>query len=508
MPARLKPAVAEALAGLTSAADLIEVEAYACRSTRLTIRLNYTSHLPCHGVEEPKSEETAGVALRARFRMPDGPRVGFGSAPGPPTEAAWREALGRARQGAVADPDFPGLPAGTGEQRRLRRHHDPALLSLSDEALVAAGWRVLEGALRTFAAAPALRAGDPAALGLIVGGDVTVLQERMAVGSSRLAVEADTAAAALANVTAMVEAWDAKGSGGQVAARLADLTEAAGVEAAGGALAARGGVRVPGGVLPVIFGPAAVADLLTYLILPSLSLDALLRGLSCFHGLLGERIAAPAFSLVDDGAAPGLPASRGVTCEGLPTGRTALIERGVFVGTLADAYEQGRALRDGTAAAKLGRDPKEAAAALVPRNGFRLVDGLRSAEAPPVIAPTNVLLTGEPAEPLPALLARVGQGLYLGRLWYTYPINGLRAGDFTGTAVADSFLIRDGRLAEPLAANAVRVNDNIRRVLTAVLGIGSEARWVAGWGADEVILAPPLAVAGVPIEAVGAESLP
>jgi PmbA protein len=102
----------------------------------------------------------------------------------------------------------------------------------------------------------------------------------------------------------------------------------------------------------------------------------------------------------------------------------------------------------------------------------------------------------------------VGRGLYLGRLWYTYPINGLRAGDITGTAVADSFLIRDGRLAEPLAVNAVRVNDNIRRLLTAILGIGGETRRVAGWGADEVILAPPVAVADVPVEAIGAGDPP
>ncbi len=503
MPSRLAQAVAEALAHLRSLPDLIEVEAYACRSARLTVRLNYTSHLPCHGIEEPKSEEEAGVAVRALFRMPEGPRVGLGSAPGPPTEAAWREALARARQGAVADPDFPGLPTGTGEQRRLRRHHDPALLRLSDEALVKAGWRVLEGALRTFDAAPVLGGTAPATLGIIVGGDVTVRQGTMAVGSSHLPVQADTAASALANVTAMVEAWDAKGTGSQVVARLADLTEAAGVEAAASALAARGGARVPGGVLPVIFGPAAVADLLTYLILPSVSLDHLLRGTSAFQGNLGQQVAVPALSLADDGAAPGLPSSRGITCEGLPTGRTRLVERGVLVGTLANAYERGRAMRDPAAEGKLGRDPTGAAEAFVPRNGFRLLGGLRSAEASPGIAATNVLLTGEPAEPLPALLARVGRGLYLGRLWYTYPINGLRAGDFTGTAVADSFLIRDGRLAEPLAVNAVRVNDNIRRVLTAILGIGGETRRVAGWGADEVILAPPVAVADVPVEAIG-----
>ena len=64
------------------------------------------------------------------------------------------------------------------------------------------------------------------------------------------------------------------------------------------------------------------------------------------------------------------------------------------------------------------------------------------------------------------LIREVGDGLYIGRIWYTYPINGLRAGDFTCTVVGDSFVIRDGRIAAPIRANAIRINDNITRVLT------------------------------------------
>jgi hypothetical protein len=35
------------------------------------------------------------------------------------------------------------------------------------------------------------------------------------------------------------------------------------------------------------------------------------------------------------------------------------------------------------------------------------------------------------------LLRRVGNGLYIGRICYTYPINGPRAGVFTCTVIAD-----------------------------------------------------------------------
>ena len=67
-------------------------------------------------------------------------------------------------------------------------------------------------------------------------------------------------------------------------------------------------------------------------------------------------------------------------------------------------------------------------------------------------------------------------GLYIGRIWYTYPINGLRAGDFTCTVVGDSFIIRDGRLAAPLKANTVRINDNITRLLASVVGVTKDVQ--------------------------------
>jgi PmbA protein len=104
------------------------------------------------------------------------------------------------------------------------------------------------------------------------------------------------------------------------------------------------------------------------------------------------------------------------------------------------------------------------------------------------------------------LLARVGDGLYIGRIWYTYPINGLRVGDFTCTVVGDSFHIRNGRLAAPIQANAIRINDNIQRLLRGILGIGADRREITVWAADEVIHAPEIAVSDVRVDAIAAPS--
>jgi PmbA protein len=84
--------------------------------------------------------------------------------------------------------------------------------------------------------------------------------------------------------------------------------------------------------------------------------------------------------------------------------------------------------------------------------------------------------------------------VYIGRIWYTYPINGLRAGDFTGTVVGDSFVIKDGRLAEPLKANTVRINDNIHNVLRHITGLTTQRKGIVVWAADEVVYAPHLAL--------------
>lgn len=94
-------------------------------------------------------------------------------------------------------------------------------------------------------------------------------------------------------------------------------------------------------------------------------------------------------------------------------------------------------------------------------------------------------------------------GIYVGRIWYTYPINGLRAGDFTCTVVGDSYVIRDGQIAAPLKANVVRINDNVTRLLQNLVGITRDAKGTIVWAADEVVYAPEIAVSGVRVDEIG-----
>src|SRR5262249_13107046 len=79
-----------------------EVEAFVSANAALLTRLNYTSHLPCNGVEEPKSVESYGLGLQVVFDAPGAPRVGFGSEPSDLSVAGVERAFDKARRAAVA----------------------------------------------------------------------------------------------------------------------------------------------------------------------------------------------------------------------------------------------------------------------------------------------------------------------------------------------------------------------------------------------------------------------
>jgi PmbA protein len=382
-------------------------------------------------------------------------------------------------------------------------------MALADEALVGAGWQIIGGALRAFQTSGALAelAGSEEGLrrlGLIVGGDVSVLQECIAIASMRMPeVQTDESSLITAFVTAMVEAHDAKGSGWSTGTRLDDFTGEPGADAAQNAIAAIGGERVPSGRYTVIFGRQPVADLVNNLIVPACTSSAFYASSTPFLGRLDQGVAAPVLSVYDDGPAPGLMGSKGITCEGLPTGRTDLIRDGVFVGCLSSWYETQRLLRDPELATKLGATGARAEAALVPRNGFRFGGtGGRQFDTQPGIAASNVVVEARDTVSRDELIRNVESGLYIGRIWYTYPINGLRAGDFTCTVVGDSYIIRDGRIAAPLRANVIRINDNIQKILKDVVGATKDLRGTIVWAADEVVYAPEIAVAGVRVEAI------
>jgi len=498
----LKAATQRALALLARMKDVREAEVYASSTGQLLCRLNYTSHIPCNGVEEPKSTDTHGIGIRAVFTGDGTLRIGFGSEARDLTARGIQRAIEKARANAVPDPEFVSLPAPTGvAAQKMAAYHDRKIMGVTDAALVETGWRVVQEALKTFSGADVLAklAGSNeklSALGLIVGGDVALFRQRVAIASTAMPkVQTDESTFLTSTVTAMVEGKQAKGTSYTAATHLARFKGETGSGAAVHAIQSTGGQRLPSGTYPVVLGPQPVADLLTNVLLPSLSADAFYSSRSAFLGEIGRTVASNLLSIYDQGAAKGLVGTRALTCEGLPTGRTDLIARGILKGLLSNHYETQRLLRDPQAGRKLGLNPKEHREVLTPRNGFRLSSqGGRQFDAQPTIAATNVCIEGSEPQTTDSLLRLVGDGVYIGRIWYTYPMNGLRAGDFTCTVTGDTYMIRGGKLAAPILPNTLRITGNIRTLLQHVLGVSKQTTPMVGWGADEVIYAPEIAL--------------
>jgi predicted Zn-dependent protease len=504
----LKHAAEQGLAFLRTHDEIEEAEVFAAANGVLLTRLNYTSHIPCNGVEEPKSVVNYGIGVQAVFKDGEARRIGFGSETSDVSIEGVRSALEKARKGASADPEFVSLARPTGEKRTLTDYADPAIMDVKDDALAEAGWRVLNGGLRVFETSESLttlveRPEKLTELGLIISGDVTILQERMAICSTAMPeVQSDESTLVMSFITSMVEREESKGSGYAASTTLAGLTDEAGREAAQNAIAGIGGVRLRTGDYNVVFGREAVMEILHYIVMPGLDTATFYAAASPFMGKLGQKVGSEKLTIVDDGAAKGLVGAKGITCEGLPTGRTELIKDGVLVGLLSNWYESQRIQRDPAAKEKLGADPAEWRQAFAPRNGFRFArGGGRHFDAQPGIHPTNVVLPGDVPD-TEAMCHLVGDGIYIGRIWYTYPVNGLRAGDFTGTVVADSYVIRDGKLAEPVKPNTLRINENVMNVLANVTGVSREGKPVLVWAADEIVYAPEVAVENVHIDAI------
>ncbi|MDK9695970.1 MAG: metalloprotease TldD [Siculibacillus sp.] len=95
-------------------------------------------------------------------------------------------------------------------------------------------------------------------------------------------------------------------------------------------------VPAPAGTFDVVLGPGWPAVLLHEAIGHGLEGDFNRKKTSAFAGLLGERVAAPGVTIVDDGTLPDLRGSLTIDDEGTPTSCTTLIDDGILVGFMQD----------------------------------------------------------------------------------------------------------------------------------------------------------------------------
>jgi TldD protein len=93
----------------------------------------------------------------------------------------------------------------------------------------------------------------------------------------------------------------------------------------------------PAGVMPVVLGPGWPGILLHEAVGHGLEGDFNRKGSSAFSGRIGERVASPGVTVIDDGTIPQRRGSLNVDDEGNPTQCNTLIEDGVLVGYMQDS---------------------------------------------------------------------------------------------------------------------------------------------------------------------------
>ena len=417
----------------------------------------------------------------ATFKRGNRIEVGHGSVTNDLTKEGILDALMKAKRNRVYDPDFKALPVPVNKPI-LKNYHDNSVMEISEEDSVDLGWKALDGALKVFNDRGYNKA-------IIIGGDVTILREIMTIKTTKGIDDFDETTTLTANITTMIEDENVKGTGWSTGTHLSTFKpEEAGREAAVGAISTIGGKKIKSGKHNVIFGSQPLTDIVSNVLIPSLTLTSVNASNTPFLGMVGQVIASPDLSIYDDGSVKGEIGSKKITCEGVPTGRTDLIIKGTLVGFLSNNYF----------ARKFSNNVYNP----IPRNGFRYSTSGRDYRNKTGISPTNVIIEGSKETTRDNLLKQVNNGVYIGRRWYTYAINGLPIGDFTSTVIADSFLIRDGKISSPLKPNTIRINTNIKHILNNIFGITNKKRSTLIWGSKEVVIAPEIAVSNVQLDNV------
>ena len=217
--------------------------------------------------------------------------------------------------------------------------------------------------------------------------------------------------------------------------------ESVGRTAAARALRRLGARKVKTTEVPVVFDPETAASLLRS-IAGAASGPSLYRRASFFLDKLGERVAAPSVTIVDDARIPGALGSRPFDGEGLPTQRLAIVREGVLASYLLDSYS----------ARKLGLASTHHAA----RDGAGVT-----------VSTTNLMLLPGPADPRD-IVRSVTNGFYVTEL-IGFGVNGV-TGDYSRGAVG--LWIENGELAYPV--EEVTVAGNLLEMFKNIEGVGND----------------------------------
>jgi PmbA protein len=203
-----------------------------------------------------------------------------------------------------------------------------------------------------------------------------------------------------------------------------------------------GARKVPTCQVPVVFDPETAADLLGTLF-GALTGYAVFRNATFLKGRLGEAVASPLLTVVDDGRRLAGLGSRPFDGEGLPTRRNVPIEAGVLRHFLCDSYSARKIGARSTGSARRG-----------------IAGG-------PSVGASNLYLAPGPASP-EAIVGEVERGLYVTDL-IGFGVD-LVSGDYSQGAAGH--WIEKGRPVHPV--HEVTIAGNLKQMLLDVDAVGDD----------------------------------
>jgi PmbA protein len=238
--------------------------------------------------------------------------------------------------------------------------------------------------------------------------------------------------------------------------RKLDAPELVGQRAAERVLRRLGARKVATQKCPVIFEPRTARQFVNH-VFEAVNGGAVYRKSSFLAGKLGETVAAPNLTIVDDSTIPGLWGTSPFDDEGVPSRRTVVLDRGVLASYLLNSYT----------ARKLGLRTTGSASRGVSGNAG--------------VGHGNFYL--EPGSvPEPDLIRAVRSGLYVTELIGS-GVN-IVTGDYSRGAVG--MWIENGELAYPVSE--VTIASNLRDMLLGVEAVASDLEFQSSVAAPAVLL--------------------
>jgi PmbA protein len=228
-----------------------------------------------------------------------------------------------------------------------------------------------------------------------------------------------------------------------------------------------GSQKARSGRYTVVFDPRVTSTLLG-IVSSGLSGEAVVKGRSLFAGRIGELVAAPTVTLVDDPTDLRAFGAASHDGEGLACRRNVLISDGVLRKFVYDTVAARRAGTSSTGSAV--------------RGGFAGTPG----------AGCRALLLSPGDATAQEILAGVGDGLYVQSVTGIHSGVNPVSGDFS--VGAEGLMIRGGTLAEPV--REITVASTLQRMLQSVVAIGGDVRWLPGTAAGQTLAIADMQLSG------------